>query len=368
MRMNSIDKLRSNVFLLVPLAILLCSNVTLVLGDTQQISYLEALPVAAENPKVILQSGTAGSSIIYTNDTSARVSVSALLTSNLISNGNFTSDASEWVYGEVNDVDNFADGFWSSTGGRNDAGCYDLYVDDTSPTKTFDVNQTVDYSFTINAIPSEAIIYAAYKYTSDDDAEALPKIQLVKPDDTVVDVYVGSWVTLAKGSDTGYIYVTPDATAYFTVTGNYKLRLFTNTRSIAKASDKATVNNYWDDVALIATIGASTYDHVLKVVNQVTRAWNISLKVYDSSNTTRLSNTTISFHDGTTSDQIIVNNGTIEQPEGSLYDLAGSATIYISISNLQANKSGTSYLYVYLKILVPGTSTYALLKITFEIT
>ena len=113
-----------------------------------------------------------------------------------------------------------------------------------------------------------------------------------------------------------------------------------------------------------------TYDYVLKVVNQVTAAWNISLKVYDSSNIDRLLNATISFYDGASSDQIIVGNGNITQPEGRLYNLPGGvgSTVKISMSNLQASTSGTSYLYVYLKILVPDTTTYLLYIITFEIT
>jgi len=115
---------------------------------------------------------------------------------------------------------------------------------------------------------------------------------------------------------------------------------------------------------------SSTYDYVLKVVNQVTAAWNISLKVYDSSNIDRLLNATISFYDGASSDQIIVSNGNITQSEGPLYNLPEGvgSTVKISMSNLQASTSGTSYLYVYLKILSPGTSTYALYIITFEIT
>jgi hypothetical protein len=115
-----------------------------------------------------------------------------------------------------------------------------------------------------------------------------------------------------------------------------------------------------------------TYDYVLKVVNQVPPpdAWNISLKVYDSSNIDRLLNATISFYDGASSDQIIVGNGNITQSEGPLYNLPGGvgSTVKISMSNLQASTSGTSYLYVYLKILVPDTTTYSLYIITFEIT
>jgi hypothetical protein len=111
-----------------------------------------------------------------------------------------------------------------------------------------------------------------------------------------------------------------------------------------------------------------TYDYVLKVVNQVTHNWQVNLKVYNSFNVSRLMNATISLHDGTTSDQIIVSGGTITQSEGPLYNLAGNATVYISISNLEANASGTSYIYVNLKILTPNTSTYAEYVITFKIT
>ena len=40
------------------------------------------------------------------------------------------------------------------------------------------------------------------------------------------------------------------------------------------------------------------------------------------------------------------------------YDLPENAIRYISIVNLNESTSGTTYLYVYLKILVPTTSTY----------
>jgi len=109
---------------------------------------------------------------------------------------------------------------------------------------------------------------------------------------------------------------------------------------------------------------------VLKVANQVASAWNLNLRVYNSSNIARLSNAIISFRDGTSNDQIVVSNGNIAQSEGALYNLpagAGSA-VYISMSNIQTNATGTSYLYIYLKVLVPNTSTYSLYIITFLIT
>ena len=110
-------------------------------------------------------------------------------------------------------------------------------------------------------------------------------------------------------------------------------------------------------------------DAVLNVVNQAPNAWNVSMRIYDSSNISRLSSATISFYDGISSDQILVDSGDITQSQGSPYDLpavAGS-TIYISVSNLQTNTTGTSYLYVFLKILMPNTSTYSLYRVTFEI-
>jgi len=115
---------------------------------------------------------------------------------------------------------------------------------------------------------------------------------------------------------------------------------------------------------------SSTYDYVLKAVNQVANNWTVNLQVYDNSSISRLSSLNISIHDGTSSNQIAVSGGSIAKSEGEPYDLPGGSgsPIYISISNLQATTSGTSYLYVYLKILVPDTSTYLLYIITFEIT
>jgi len=134
-------------------------------------------------------------------------------------------------------------------------------------------------------------------------------------------------------------------------------------------TDDAIQDN-WNIDAVLLHLGPSekfSYDYVLKVRNQVTGTWNVSLRVYESSNVARLANATISFHDGSSSDQIIISNGNITQSEGPFYDLGESATIYISMSNLQAAISESSYIYAYLKILVPGTSTYNLLIITFEI-
>lgn len=113
---------------------------------------------------------------------------------------------------------------------------------------------------------------------------------------------------------------------------------------------------------------SSSYDYVLKVVNQVASNWKVNLEVYSDSNISRLSNCTISFHDGSTSDQIMINGGVITQSKGPQHNLLSSSTIYVSVNNLQATTSGTSYLYVYLRILPIHTSPFNVLKISFQVT
>ena len=133
-----------------------------------------------------------------------------------------------------------------------------------------------------------------------------------------------------------------------------------------------TTKDSWNIDATILHVWTSggTYDHVLKVVNQIANNWTLNLQVYNSSNIGRLLSLNISLHDGTSSNQIAISGGSIVKSEGEPYNLpeGTGSTIYISISNLQATTTETSYLYVYLKIQVPNKSTYILFIIVFEIT
>jgi len=109
------------------------------------------------------------------------------------------------------------------------------------------------------------------------------------------------------------------------------------------------------------------YNYVLRIVNQVTDAWKIRLRAYDQSNIERLSNCTIYFYDGGgVSRQIYILNGAYSQQFGNLYDLNSLSTVYIAMT-ISATANGTSLVYAYLEVLVPGTSTYNLMVITFEI-
>jgi len=111
----------------------------------------------------------------------------------------------------------------------------------------------------------------------------------------------------------------------------------------------------------------TTYDYVLKAVNQVGDLWKVRLRAYDQSSIGRLSNCTIYFYDGGgVSRQIYILNGAYSQQFGNWYDLTGSSTVYIAMT-VSATSTGTSYVYVYLEVLVPGISTYNLMVITFEI-
>jgi len=95
----------------------------------------------------------------------------------------------------------------------------------------------------------------------------------------------------------------------------------------------------------------------------------IRLKEFSDSAISRLQNCIIYFHnsiDGT-SNQIVIENGGYTQGVGPWYDLGDSDTIYI-VMTVEANSTGTSYVYVYLEVLIPNTTTSAQYIIVFEIT
>ena len=118
---------------------------------------------------------------------------------------------------------------------------------------------------------------------------------------------------------------------------------------------------------ILAFAKPANYDYVLKIVNQVTDAWKIRLKAYNQSNIGRLSNCTIYFYNGGgVSRQIYILNGAYSQQFGNWYDLTGLSTVYIAMT-VSATSTGTSYVYAYLEVLVPDTSTYNLMIITFEV-
>ena len=110
------------------------------------------------------------------------------------------------------------------------------------------------------------------------------------------------------------------------------------------------------------------FEYVLKIVDNATYNWKIRLRAYDQSDISRLYNCTVYFYNGDgVSRQIYIYNGTYSQQFGNWYNLTSLSTVYIAMRASTTN-TGASYVYVYLEILVPDTSTYNLFIITFEIT
>jgi hypothetical protein len=124
----------------------------------------------------------------------------------------------------------------------------------------------------------------------------------------------------------------------------------------------ATILHTWTSIE-------TTYDYVLRVNNTVTDSWEIRLKKYSNSSIDRLQNCTIYFHNSTdgTSSQISIEVGDFVNETGAWYDLDGLETIYIAMT-VEANNAGTTYVYTYLEIRNPSTTTYLQYVITFEIT
>lgn len=182
-----------------------------------------------------------------------------------------------------------------------------------------------------------------------------------------------SYVTSGEGYLT-YTSTGTNVTEFLNITTNPQFYTSSGYAKIKVTGLNSTVTEFEQKINQIKLTyeynASSSYDYVLKVVNQVADSWAVNLQVYDSSNIGRVLSLNISLHDGTSSNQIAVSGGSIVKSEGEPYNLLGGlgSTIYISMSNLQASTSGTSYIYVYLKILVPGISTYNLFIITFEIT
>ena len=115
--------------------------------------------------------------------------------------------------------------------------------------------------------------------------------------------------------------------------------------------------------ARITVADNTTALDVLEILNQTDDTWQLQLLVYNDTNVSRLANCTIWFHNGSTSVQIRITDGTYSQMSGELCNLVNSKIAITATTITQ----GASYIYTFLKILHPETSTYFLYVITFEI-
>jgi len=169
----------------------------------------------------------------------------------------------------------------------------------------------------------------------------------------------------SSGSNETKLFSISTSPQHFTSGGNAKIRLTGVLSTTTQYQQKA--NQIKLDYSYYAS---SSYDYVLKIVNQVSDSWKIRLRAYSQSNIARLNNCTIYFHNDTdgTSGQVYIISGSYTQQTGPWYDLPSSpAERYIALT-LDASNSEVSYVYVYLDVLVPDKTTYAQYILTFEIT
>ena len=120
-------------------------------------------------------------------------------------------------------------------------------------------------------------------------------------------------------------------------------------------------------VSTVAPSSACAYNHVLRITENHGTNWMVRLRAYDQSNVGRLNNCSIYIYDGSNSTQVVILNGAYNQQTGPWYDLTASDVEYIWIC-VEASSAGTSFVYVYLEILVPNITTYAQYTLTFVIT
>jgi hypothetical protein len=64
--------------------------------------------------------------------------------------------------------------------------------------------------------------------------------------------------------------------------------------------------------------------------------------------------------------QIQILNGAYSQNYGDWYDITGLGTIYLAMK-ISAKNPETTFIYAFLEVLLPNTSTYNLMVIEFRI-
>jgi len=314
------------------------------------------------SPPVILEEGTAGTSTIYTNNTSAKVNITALQT--LYAHQELTIIGGlNYSFLKLNSAD--------SAGETRSA--------ETGTTERKWMGQWVYQLTGVSSIPASTwtFYYRVNKTHSAIEAHCDVNIQIRMSNGTVrqtiaTDVANSGAITLSYSTLSGTYswadYTVVDETDYLEVDYYIEVTSKRNNEYVNLRVDDSTLAEA-NQTRVADIYLPNTYDYVLRVNNTVTDSWQIRLKKYSDSNIDRLQNCTIYFHNSTdgTSGQIYIENGVYTQDTGPWYDLPSLATIYIAMT-AGANSTGTSYVYVYLEILTLGTTTYSQHIITFEIT
>ena len=165
-----------------------------------------------------------------------------------VTNMNFTTDSSGWIYGEVDD-NSVATGSWQSTGGHYDAGVYQMTHDDANVRSNPTSEQWINYSFTVSTVPNSARVFAWYRLTCDDDTQFHAEVRLILPNGSEFTLNSSQTYT-SGGTDTGWIGVDVDASSLFDQVGTYTLKLYVQTGPAPKNADRPTNVAYWDDAGV----------------------------------------------------------------------------------------------------------------------
>ena len=345
------------------------------------------------SPPVILQNGTVGTSTIYTNNTSAKVSVNPIewtWSDELLANpsfelGNLTGWTAKGPAAASVEIFNATSGGDIFTNRSLRIGNYGVCTKD-QPGTSDDSGMWQNMSLTAYASAIDAgnavINASAWLYPSEWDWD---DVALIVRFYNSSGGFISAWNTTGEyGSGSAYYpqaWMLGTGEEHFTQGqlkkfGCYNYTIPVGTRTVGiqlgmgEHQDSFHCGGQADEASIkVRTRALEPYDYVLRVNNTVTDSWQIRLKRYDDSNINRLQNCTIYFHNSTdgASSQIIIENGLFTSQIGQWYDLGNSETIYIAMT-VQVNSTGTSYIYTYLEVRTPNTTTYAQHTITLEIT
>ena len=231
--------------------------------------------------------------------------------------------------------------------GTYEVDCARLQVDYTNPTN-YELDLEVQWtSADFDETSEELCIYG----------------ETMGVENITVDVWNGSdWKNLFTSLDRGWN--NKSVSSYLnspTFTIRFKGDNETNDTTQDTWNIDATLLHMWTQT------GSGDFNYVLNMTENNGSNWKVRLKAYDNSSITRLDNCSIYIYDGFNSTQIVILNGDYENKTGPWYNLNASDTEYIWM-HIEASSAGTSYIYTYLEILVPTTTTYARYIITFKIT
>ena len=189
----------------------------------------------------------------------------------------------------------------------------------------------------------------------------ITNVPFVPSENIRVDVWDGStWQNLFTDLTSGWNNIS--------VSSYLNSSIFTIRFKGSTEANDSTQDAWNIDAALLHVwTSKGDFNYALRITENNGSNWKVRLRAYDQFSIGRLKNCSIYIYDGTNSTQIIILNGSYSQQIGPWYDLTALNTEYIWM-HIERSISGTSYIYIYLEILVLNTTIYARFIITFVIT